>query len=328
MPARGAPQSAPDMPIKSPTDSGSVRLPIEHMFVYRKDAERRAAKRLRQTGRSLREIADELGVALSSVSVWVRDVPLPEAEDAAPSLLEAISPRTDEEVRNCGRCRKTLPESAFSRHPTKRRQWWCKECFREYFRLRGDLHRRQSRAAQRRRQARAREFVADYLAAHPCADCGEADSVLLEFDHVGPKLAMVSALAHDGASVARIKREIEACEVVCANCHRRRTALRAGWIRAQPKWWGAKPPRSRAYARNLAYVLSLLERSECVDCGLGDICVLEFDHVAGKIAPVMAMARDEVSLERLISEIGKCEIRCANCHRWRTFEKRREKLRG
>jgi hypothetical protein len=293
------------------------------MFVRRKDAERSEARRLRKERKSLREIAKELDVALSSVSVWVRDVQLLEPENTTGSQVDVARPQIDEEIRTCGRCLKTLPASAFSRHPIKGRQWWCKECFRDYFRKRGELHRRQSRDAQRHRQGRAREFVANYLAVHTCSDCGETRPVLLDFDHVGPKLAMVSALVHDGARVERIEREIEACEVVCANCHRRRTALRAGWIRAQAQWWKAKPPRSRAYARNLAYVLSLLERSQCVDCGVRDICVLEFDHVGGKVAPVMAMARDEVSLERLISEIWKCEIRCANCHRLKTHDEQR-----
>jgi IS30 family transposase len=37
--------------------------------------ERQRARQLRAQAWTLREIADELGVATSSVSVWVRDVP-------------------------------------------------------------------------------------------------------------------------------------------------------------------------------------------------------------------------------------------------------------
>jgi DNA-binding transcriptional MerR regulator len=43
-----------------------------------KDELRRMARELRADGRSLREIATELGVAKSSVSLWVRDMPVPE----------------------------------------------------------------------------------------------------------------------------------------------------------------------------------------------------------------------------------------------------------
>jgi transposase-like protein len=42
------------------------------MFVQRKDEERQQARRLRVEGWSLARIARELGVAKSSVSVWVR----------------------------------------------------------------------------------------------------------------------------------------------------------------------------------------------------------------------------------------------------------------
>jgi hypothetical protein len=56
-------------------------LPIEHTFAYPapmgyrgKQAQRDEARRLRAGGRTLADIARELGVAKSSVSLWVRDV--------------------------------------------------------------------------------------------------------------------------------------------------------------------------------------------------------------------------------------------------------------
>jgi hypothetical protein len=71
-------------------------------------------------------------------------------------------------------------------------------------------------------------------------------------------------------------------------------------------------------ARNLALVRDLLLQSECVDCGLSDLVVLEFDHLADKKGSVPLLARRGASLARLKDEIAKCEIRCANCHRRRT----------
>lgn len=63
-----------------------------------------------------------------------------------------------------------------------------------------------------------------YLATHPCVDCGEDDVVVLEFDHLRDKTANVSALVAGFSGIKRVFQEIEKCEVVCANCHRRRTA--------------------------------------------------------------------------------------------------------
>jgi len=47
-----------------------------------------------------------------------------------------------------------------------------------------------------------------------------------------------------------------------------------------------------------------------------DYIVLEFDHKHDKKYNVSAM--HTLSLELLIKEIEKCEVRCANCHRRKT----------
>lgn len=53
----------------------------------------------------------------------------------------------------------------------------------------------------------------------------------------------------------------------------------------------------------------------CVDCGKSDIRVLEFDHVRGdKVDSITSMVRRGLSVEVLVEEIAKCEVRCANCH--------------
>ena len=76
----------------------------------------------------------------------------------------------------------------------------------------------------------------EYLLSHPCVDCGEKDPVVLEFDHVrGVKEWNVSLLVRSNSSWKRVLEEIEKCEVVCANCHKRRTAERCpeGWAKAK-----------------------------------------------------------------------------------------------
>jgi hypothetical protein len=71
----------------------------------------------------------------------------------------------------------------------------------------------------------------EYFASHPCVDCGLADPVVLEFDHVGEKHFDIGK-GFEAYGWARVLDEIERCEVVCANCHRRRTYRRAGSWRA------------------------------------------------------------------------------------------------
>lgn len=67
----------------------------------------------------------------------------------------------------------------------------------------------------------------------PCADCGEHyPPVCMDFDHLDgeDKESSISALMNQGASLARIDAEIAKCELVCANCHRIRTAARGNWF--------------------------------------------------------------------------------------------------
>ncbi len=55
--------------------------------------------------------------------------------------------------------------------------------------------------------------------------------MVLEFDHLKDKAFNIGA-SLSGRSWASILDEIAKCEVVCANCHRRRTARRRGSLRA------------------------------------------------------------------------------------------------
>jgi hypothetical protein len=127
-----------------------VRSRCEHLFVRRKNEEQREARRLRELGWSLGRIARELGVAKSSVSVWVRgaDAPAPRAlgEPLRNLPSRKLPVWTSREVRRCGRCGHDLPRECFNRLRGGR-QWWCRSCFAAYFRARGDLHRRQSLTA-------------------------------------------------------------------------------------------------------------------------------------------------------------------------------------
>jgi len=70
----------------------------------------------------------------------------------------------------------------------------------------------------------------EYFESHPCVDCGERDPVVLEFDHLRDKRFDI---ANRLVSVKwqTILDEMAKCEVVCSNCHRRRTAVRRGALR-------------------------------------------------------------------------------------------------
>lgn len=81
--------------------------------------------------------------------------------------------------------------------------------------------------------------------------------------------------------------------------------------------------RAASVRRNKALVLEHLASHPCIDCGLGDPVVLEFDHVRGrKRGDVSVLVGNGCSEATVLAEIAKCEVRCANCHRRQTAARR------
>jgi hypothetical protein len=70
------------------------------------------------------------------------------------------------------------------------------------------------------------------------------------------------------------------------------------------------------------WLLEYLTLHPCVDCGESDPRCLDFDHVRGKKVRAISVMVGNYSWEKIEKEIAKCDVRCANCHRKRTAERR------
>lgn len=77
----------------------------------------------------------------------------------------------------------------------------------------------------------------------------------------------------------------------------------------------------RYYNENREYIGDYLRCHPCVDCGEPDPIVLEFDHVRDTKSWSISTAIWSHPLSRIITEIAKCEVRCANCHRRQTAQR-------
>ncbi len=68
-------------------------------------------------------------------------------------------------------------------------------------------------------------------------------------------------------------------------------------------------------------LLEFLSSKACMDCGENNPIVLEFDHKSPnrKFKKISNMLSGHYSWESLLKEIKKCEVRCANCHRRKTY---------
>ncbi len=103
----------------------------------------------------------------------------------------------------------------------------------------------------------------------------------------------------------------------CKECHARYRRAhyldnRNKYIAKALKWNGAQRLKLQKV------VLNCLQNHPCVDCGEADILVLDFDHRISKIKGIAEMVQSSCSEDRLITEINKCDVRCANCHRRKT----------
>lgn len=102
------------------------------------------------------------------------------------------------------------------------------------------------------------------------------------------------------------------------------------------EWWSRNEERNakarrksiREYKKSLAALISSLKDKPCCDCG-GRFkpWQMDFDHL-GKIPKYMNVSRlatSGVGRRRILEEISKCDLVCANCHRDRTHRRQVKK---
>jgi len=98
-------------------------------------------------------------------------------------------------------------------------------------------------------------------------------------------------------------------------------------------WYRANKARRQAKVRadreaHCVWLDSLKEGMPCADCGrVYPPYVMEWDHLPGteKTLSIANVRRAAFGKKRILAEIAKCELVCANCHRERTFGRRRRK---
>lgn len=101
---------------------------------------------------------------------------------------------------------------------------FCAPCHREYCRQYYREHKAEYVRRNNARRIVLQDKLLGYLAEHPCVDCGEADIVVLDFDHVdGEKSFDVSRAVPLRLAWDNVLPEIKKCVIRCANCHRRKT---------------------------------------------------------------------------------------------------------
>lgn len=84
-------------------------------------------------------------------------------------------------------------------------------------------------AQQARHRQKNFELLWQLLLHSSCLDCTITNPLVLEFDHMPgfeKKFDIARAVSGSTRSWKAIQKEIDKCEIVCANCHRIRTMTR------------------------------------------------------------------------------------------------------
>ena len=96
---------------------------------------------------------------------------------------------------------------------------------RQWYADQNSESRSKKRALTERRRRKNKEWIHEQKRKSGCIECGERDSIVLDFHHrdSSDTVTSLAEMICRGFSIKRMQEEIEKCDVVCANCHRRHT---------------------------------------------------------------------------------------------------------
>lgn len=172
---------------------------------------------------------------------------------------------------------------------------------------------------ERRRRELRRWFREVKRTEFSCGECPEDRGPALDFHHPGEKYRGVSQMVNHGYSRGRIREEMERCDVLCGNCHRRKhydgpdtatlpdpTPIERIAATDEEWQWSWRRNWLLAYKR---------EQGGCTRCSVGDPVCTDLHHRGEKDGAVSKLMAAGLPPSRIEREIEKCILLCVNCHR-------------
>ncbi len=104
-----------------------------------------------------------------------------------------VESRDGSPLQKCYRCGLVKPAEEFNwrRRAHNQRDTYCRPCRSaykaEHYRRNKQVYVDRARARTARLRLERTGYLLEYLAEHPCVDCGLQDPLVLEFDHLGDK---------------------------------------------------------------------------------------------------------------------------------------------
>lgn len=110
---------------------------------------------------------------------------------------------------------------------TAKRRGMCHKHYSRWRRHGDPLVQRRATSTDGVTQEVKKKYVDEYKMKHGCSDCGyNAHPAALDFDHLPGTVKVRDIKSGQQLGWLALLAEIAKCEVVCANCHRIRTAIR------------------------------------------------------------------------------------------------------
>lgn len=140
-------------------------------------------------------------------------------------------------MKKCRKCgiEKTLDDFNWRSRANGTRQSYCRECQNEINRkdYRDNSKKRKAKVGEYRKAYRNKNklYVCRLLEKSSCVDCGEDRVPCLQFDHIDPEKKTGNVSRMVSGSREKLKKEIEKCEIRCANCHAVRTSEQFDWYK-------------------------------------------------------------------------------------------------
>ena len=135
-------------------------------------------------------------------------------------------------MKQCQECKQTKEYAEFAGNKSKKDGYSdkCRSCKsiynKKYYEKTKDIHNPARYERRKNAGKEVRDFIIAYKDNKECLDCGVSYRYWqLDFDHLRDKDFTIGRDARD-KSLDTIMKEIEKCDLVCANCHRTRSFVR------------------------------------------------------------------------------------------------------
>ena len=215
------------------------------------------------------------------------------------------------QAKQCSVCKKIKFLNKFYNNKKSKDglQYRCIACSEEYYiqnkkRIlqNGIKFYEKNRIYKKTKREEAKKYTWEIKSKTSCK-CGEKDPVCLEFHHIDPttKNNTIAELISKGASLDLLKREIDKCQIICANCHREKHYNNI----------------AKTLNKKVKYIRDIKQNSCCKHCKKTGIEILVFHHKnqKTKLFSLGRFKHSETTTQMIKDEINKCDILCENCHR-------------